>query len=185
LSVHCNDCLLPPGWFSSSTPTTISLFEMLFLFDVTWLTIYDISYFLTYCSLTRVTLGSGKCCAYSETYKTKELPKDMRPLQELVREQESHILDLQREVDTLRHAINDYQKEIERLEAAHQDNDETSGSSSSRLMLERKTAMEDEAELRLDQLTVYQNLIKVVSVYNSKHSSILLCGISVSFALFC
>ena len=96
---------------------------------------------------------SGECCAYSETYKSKELPKDMRPLQELVREQESHILDLQREVDTLRHAINDYQKEIERLEAVHQDMDETSGSGSSRL--ERKAAMEDEAELRLDHKTTY------------------------------
>lgn len=71
----------------------------------------------------------------------------MRPLQELVREQESHILDLQREVDTLRHAINDYQKEIERLDAANNDLDD--GNGSSRLLLDRKAALEEDSEVRL------------------------------------
>lgn len=73
----------------------------------------------------------------------------MRPLQELVREQESHILDLQREVDTLRHAINDYQKEIERLDAARQDDDVDGEGGASRIMLDRKIALEEDAELRL------------------------------------
>lgn len=37
------------------------------------------------------------------------------PLQELVKEQESHIADLRREVDTLRGTVSDYQKEVDRL----------------------------------------------------------------------
>jgi hypothetical protein len=86
----------------------------------------------------------------------------MRPLQELVREQESHILDLQREVDTLRHAINDYQKEIERLDAIRQDDDLDGEGGSSRLLLERKVAMEEEAETRL--IVKLRTLCRVVVV---------------------
>lgn len=49
----------------------------------------------------------------------------IRPLQELVREQDSHITDLQREVDTMRKAINDYQREMEKLRVLVNDEEST------------------------------------------------------------
>ena len=42
----------------------------------------------------------------------------VRPLQDLVREQEAHIADLRRETETLRTAVADYQAETNRLQAA-------------------------------------------------------------------
>lgn len=49
----------------------------------------------------------------------------IRPLQELVREQDSHINDLQREVDTMRQATNDYQRELGKLRVLVNDEEST------------------------------------------------------------
>jgi chromosome segregation ATPase len=131
-----------------------------------------------------------KCCNSSSS---KECPKDLRLLKDLVREQESHIVDLQREVDTLRHAINDYQKELERYDGA---TDTLVDSSSSRLyqsaVQDRKAAILDREDtdtkreldqtrrkLRSSSRRVAQLEKWLDEIYNDKNFEIVVKGASI------